>query len=344
MFTFTLPDLGEGLHSARIQTWHVNVGDTVNIDMPLVTVETAKSCIEIPAPHTGDVVSIHKKIGETVPVGETLVTLRLNSPAQQIMPAARLYAKKHQLDIQALIPNKQTVTLQDIESAHKDAAKPIMSMSQVIEHAYNAVALTTIHDYVDVSAWFGTQDTTARIIQSIITSIHKTPKVNAHFDSKTQIVSPIADIHLGLAVQTKDNLLLPVITHMQQKTDINTIRAHITALKSDPSQYTQEKPTCLFSNIGTYAGFYSTPLVIPPCVLIIAVGKIRSMVIPKDNTPCIASVLPVSISFDHRALTGADAATFLAHFLHDSEKSSSALNHPTSYQSQHEPDEILQGQ
>ena len=45
MFTFTLPDLGEGLQSARIHTWHVNIGDTITIDTPLITVETAKSCI-----------------------------------------------------------------------------------------------------------------------------------------------------------------------------------------------------------------------------------------------------------------------------------------------------------
>ena len=50
MITFKLPDLGEGLSDAEIVRWHVKVGDSVEVDQPLLSVETAKAVVEVPAP------------------------------------------------------------------------------------------------------------------------------------------------------------------------------------------------------------------------------------------------------------------------------------------------------
>jgi pyruvate dehydrogenase E2 component (dihydrolipoamide acetyltransferase) len=50
MNTFNLPDLGEGLQEAEIVTWHVNAGDRVVADQPLVSVETDKAVVEVPSP------------------------------------------------------------------------------------------------------------------------------------------------------------------------------------------------------------------------------------------------------------------------------------------------------
>ena len=53
MSTFRLPDLGEGLAEAEIVAWHVKVGDHVRVDQPMVSVETAKAVVEVPAPFGG---------------------------------------------------------------------------------------------------------------------------------------------------------------------------------------------------------------------------------------------------------------------------------------------------
>ena len=55
MSTFALPDLGEGLQEAEIVTWHVGVGDHVVADQPLVSVETEKAVVEVPAPQSGHI-------------------------------------------------------------------------------------------------------------------------------------------------------------------------------------------------------------------------------------------------------------------------------------------------
>ena len=70
---FVLPDLGEGLEDAEIVTWHVGVGDHVVIDQPLVSVETDKALVDIPAPHSGRISALFGKPGDVIAVGAPLV-------------------------------------------------------------------------------------------------------------------------------------------------------------------------------------------------------------------------------------------------------------------------------
>lgn len=72
--TFQLPDLGEGLTEATIVTWLIAVGDDVAIDQPIVEVETAKSVVEVPSPYAGRIRELHGKAGDTVAVGQPLIT------------------------------------------------------------------------------------------------------------------------------------------------------------------------------------------------------------------------------------------------------------------------------
>jgi 2-oxoisovalerate dehydrogenase E2 component (dihydrolipoyl transacylase) len=75
MPAFLLPDLGEGLTEAEIVTWHVQTGDTVTVDQPIVEVETAKAMVEVPVPFAGRVTALHGQPGDVVAVGEPLLTV-----------------------------------------------------------------------------------------------------------------------------------------------------------------------------------------------------------------------------------------------------------------------------
>src|SRR4029077_12050355 len=75
MPAFLLPDLGEGLTEAEIVTWHVQAGDTVAVDQPIVEVETAKAMVEAPVPFAGRVTALHGQPGDVVAVGAPLVTV-----------------------------------------------------------------------------------------------------------------------------------------------------------------------------------------------------------------------------------------------------------------------------
>src|SRR5712671_5052258 len=73
MRQFTLPDLGEGLEEAEIVAWHVNAGDRVVADQPLLSVETDKAVVEVPSPWSGRVARLFGVTGDLVKVGAALV-------------------------------------------------------------------------------------------------------------------------------------------------------------------------------------------------------------------------------------------------------------------------------
>ncbi|WP_027945383.1 dihydrolipoamide acetyltransferase family protein [Amycolatopsis taiwanensis] len=73
---FLLPDLGEGLTEAEIVRWLVEVGDGIEVDQPVVEVETAKAAVEVPAPFAGTVITRHGEPGQTLAVGTPLITVQ----------------------------------------------------------------------------------------------------------------------------------------------------------------------------------------------------------------------------------------------------------------------------
>src|SRR5688500_20398629 len=73
MKIFKLPDLGEGLQEAEIVKWHVAVGDEVKLDQPLVSVETAKAIVDIPAPYPGRIARLYGGEQDVARVGQPLI-------------------------------------------------------------------------------------------------------------------------------------------------------------------------------------------------------------------------------------------------------------------------------
>ena len=87
MYEFKLPDLGEGIHEGEILKWHVEVGQVVAQDAPLVDVETDKAAVTIPSPAPGTLLSQGGKVGDIINVGDIIAVIgdpaaRPTSPAQ----------------------------------------------------------------------------------------------------------------------------------------------------------------------------------------------------------------------------------------------------------------------
>src|SRR5687768_9633686 len=74
MNIFNLPDLGEGLPDAEIHEWFVKEGDTVKLDQPLASMETAKAVVDVPCPQDGTIVKLYGKPGDVIKTGEPLVS------------------------------------------------------------------------------------------------------------------------------------------------------------------------------------------------------------------------------------------------------------------------------
>jgi pyruvate dehydrogenase E2 component (dihydrolipoamide acetyltransferase) len=81
--TFNLPDLGEGLPDATIVEWHVKVGDTIKLDAPLASMETAKAVVEVPSPYTGKLLKQYGKAGDVIETGAALADFEPDPNAKQ---------------------------------------------------------------------------------------------------------------------------------------------------------------------------------------------------------------------------------------------------------------------
>lgn len=79
--TFTVPDLGEGLEEVTVTSWNVAVGDQIELNQALCSVETAKAEVEIPSPFAGRVVELGGAVGDVLAVGAPLVRIDTGTPA-----------------------------------------------------------------------------------------------------------------------------------------------------------------------------------------------------------------------------------------------------------------------
>ena len=84
---FPLPDTAEGLVDAEILTWHIQPGDEVKVNQIIVEIETAKAAVELPCPWAGVVTELHAEAGQTVNVGEPIVTIDINPGGAAAEPA-----------------------------------------------------------------------------------------------------------------------------------------------------------------------------------------------------------------------------------------------------------------
>ena len=195
------------------------------------------------------------------------------------------------------------------------------NMARVMADAHAQVVPTTLVDDADLHAWLGKQDITARLVRAIVAACKAVPALNAWFDggNLTRTLHPHVD--LGIAVDTDDGLFVPALRNADML-DGNGVRAAIKRLRAqveDRSIPSSELSgyTISLSNFGMFAGRYATPVVVPPCVAIIGAGKLSHDVVAVMGGIEVHRRMPISLTFDHRAATGGEAARFLATLLDD---------------------------
>lgn len=195
------------------------------------------------------------------------------------------------------------------------------NMARVMADAHAKVVPTTLSDDADVHAWTPGNDVTVRLIRAIVRACKAVPAMNAWFDGDklTRTLHPHVDI--GIAVDTDDGLFVPALRNADildargVREGINRLRAQVEDRSIPASELSGY--TISLSNFGMFAGRYATPVVVPPCVAIVAAGRARHQVTPVMGGFESHKVIPLSVSFDHRACTGGEAARFLKALIDD---------------------------
>jgi 2-oxoisovalerate dehydrogenase E2 component (dihydrolipoyl transacylase) len=451
--SFHLPDLGEGLPDATIVEWFVKEGDTIKLDAPMVSMETAKAVVEVPAPCSGKVLKLTGGPGDVIETGAVLAEFELDmnlpqraeaqdtghhhgppkakpaeaAPKQETtekpaaakaeradagtvvgamqasdevmseaavsvggvraMPAVRALAKKLKVDLARVAASGPdgVVTMNDVKRAASDGSaaigaaaashpspagrgaggegpteaqrptpaatsrtplsasgKPMATrppsaapasgqpeqlkgvrrnMARVMAASHAQVVPTTLTDDADIHAWMPGNDITVRLIRALVRAAKTVPALNAWFDGDklTRTLHPHVDV--GIAVDTEDGLFVPALRNADVL-DAAGIRQAVDRLRNqvmDRSIPSSELSghTLMLSNFGMFAGKYATPVIVPPCVAILAAGRGRHQLVPVMGGIETHKIIPLSLTFDHRAATGGEAARFLRAVLDD---------------------------
>jgi pyruvate dehydrogenase E2 component (dihydrolipoamide acetyltransferase) len=199
------------------------------------------------------------------------------------------------------------------------------AMARIMADAHAKIVPTTLMDDADIHKWSTGEDITARLIRALVKGVEVEPALNAWFDGDKLAKRNISHVDIGIAVDTPDGLFVPTMRNCDQR-DAIQVRQGMNAIKeqiksrSIPAEDMKDF-TIMLSNFGIFAGRYATPVITPPCVAIMASGKLLQEVVPVLGGFEVHRMIPLSLTFDHRAVTGGEAARFLAAVIKDLNKS-----------------------
>ncbi|MDD7804905.1 MAG: dihydrolipoamide acetyltransferase family protein [Endozoicomonas sp. (ex Botrylloides leachii)] len=347
---FYLPDLGEGIPEADIVKWHVSEGSDVKEDQIIVSVETAKAVVDVPSPVTGVIAKLCGEPGETILTGEPLVEFVSDSDDGTVvgkltqghednnseedfiigsppvddknyqiggkLPSADLAALARRYHIDFNKNNRRMSPPSQYTLAQPEPLQGVRKhMARLMTTAHDEVVAVTLFDNADIEHWQGKRDITVSLIQAVIVACQAEPALNAWFDGATMSRQLHDSVHLGIAVDSSDGLFVPVIRSAETLPD-KKVRAEIDRLREGVKNRSLpvnelQGATITLSNFGVFAGSYATPIVVPPSVCIIGAGKLCERIVSINKQPESHRILPLSLSFDHRAATGGEASRFL---------------------------------
>jgi len=195
------------------------------------------------------------------------------------------------------------------------------NMARVMADAHAKVVPTTLSDDADIHAWAPGNDLTGRLVRAIVRAAQAVPALNAWFDGDKLMRTLHPQVDIGIAVDTDDGLFVPALRNADMldargvREGINRLRLQVEDRSIPASELSGY--TISLSNFGMFAGRYATPIVVPPTVAIVAAGRGRHQITPVIGGFESHKVVPLSLTFDHRACTGGEAARFLKAMLDD---------------------------
>lgn len=247
--------------------------------------------------------------------------------AIRAMLAVRARARELGVDLARVTPTGpgSTVTMSDVQAAAAGAGAgqapaslrgARRTMAANMARAWREVVHATLQDEADIEAWSPSQDLTGRLVRALIAGCKAEPALNASYDAASTSLRENPTIDLGLAIDSPDGLFVPVLrdaacaTPQDWRRQIDAFKRGVQARSLTPADL--RGATITLSNFGSIAGRHASLIVMPPQVAILGVG--RAVALPvrgADGGVALHRALPLSLTFDHRAVTGGMAARFL---------------------------------
>lgn len=257
------------------------------------------------------------------------------------LPLARGVAKHLGIDLEGIVGSGPggAIRLEDVLGTRRGAhppdpardvpgarTEPLRGARRAMAYSmsHSEAPTSTVCDDADVHAWTRRGDYMLRLLRSLKVAAQAEPALNAWYDARRTARLLFEHLHVAIAVDAPDGLIVPVIRHVERKTP-EELRAEVARQKQAAHERSATPEdlrgfTIMLSNFGTLAGRYGTPRLLAPAVAILGVGRVRAEPVAVDGMVVVHRRLPLSLSFDHRCVTGGEACRFLAAAVEDLER------------------------
>ena len=344
-YTFTLPDLGEGLTEGEISRWLVVEGDAVVEHQPIVEIQTEKATVEIGSPVSGVVLRVVASEGALAAVGATLALIgergeqllhSVTTPPPEDPPAEPHIAVVGSEPLEALalhrlardlgvdfssVPGSGAggrVTEADIRAAVGPAEGrrvPVRGIRRAIveqvERTHREIPAVTFVEECDFTG-ADLDLLVASALAAVAATLVDFPELNARIEKDDIVLLDRYDI--GVAVDTEAGLVVPVV-HGCGGLSIAEIDAELKRLAHGaragslhPDDF--RGSTFTVTSAGRYGGLMVTPLIHHPEVAILGLHRIGPRPVVLDGEIVVRQMGNVSVTFDHRVVDGVRAGAF----------------------------------
>jgi 2-oxoglutarate dehydrogenase E2 component (dihydrolipoamide succinyltransferase) len=334
-----VPILGESVVEATVSKWIKKQGDFVEIDDPIVELETDKVTLEVPAAVSGIIDHVAVSEGDTVEVGALLAmivagekTLSNTKPIiDKIEPVktekklTKEQPKKEENGDNSIIsPNRGNVNLEE----RVPMSRLRQAIARRLKEAQNTAAMLTTYNEVDMTALMemrsNYQDSFEKkngvrlgymsfFVKASIDALREFPAVNAEIEGNDIIYKNYYNI--GVAVGTSQGLVVPVLRNADRlsfgETEMNIVSFGKKAKDGDLAISDMAGGTFTISNGGVYGSLMSSPILNPPQSGILGMHKIQKRPVAIGNNIEIRPMMYLALSYDHRIIDGREAVSFL---------------------------------
>ena len=346
-YEFKLPDVGEGLHEGEVVKWHVQEGDEIQENQPMVDVLTDKATVEIPSPKKGKVLKLLAQPGQIILVGQGLILIAVEGreedggPEVLATPAVRKLAKDLNVDIARVRGSgpQGRITEEDVRSlppsprpSGPEERVPLRGIRRKTAEKMALSQKTTAHvthaDEADVTALVGLREEMKVeaekkgikltylpfIAKAVVQALKAYPSLNASLDDEREEIVFKRYYNIGIATATEQGLFTPVVKNADKR-DLWSLAQEIERLseaarKGEIALEDLQGGTFTLTNIGPIGGLYATPIVLHPQTGILGIMKIQKRPVVREGQVTVREMLNLCLSFDHRVLDGAEAALF----------------------------------
>lgn len=318
-------------YNGKIVQLHGKANEIIKTGAPFISFDTGEAAPAAPVADKGSVVGKLETSEKKWDDGAVIIgAAKSTSTAPKAMPAARVLAKEMNIDLASISPTgpQGLITVDDVKKAMSGKksssyltteGEPLHGvrrmMAQAMTQSNNEIVPVTIIEDVDITDLPAKTDITVKLLKAIAFAAKTEPAMNVWYDGNAMARQMFNEVNIGLAVDTPEGLFVPVIKDAGSKSDaelrqlIDTYK--VSVKNRTVSQKDMQGATITLSNFGMISGRYATPIIVPPTVAILGCGRSRETPIVRDGKLIVGKIMPLSLTFDHRAVTGGEATRFL---------------------------------